>query len=112
MNDLIFITAYCETQKQEEVLERCVNSVIKCGYHIALLSHSHISLHIQKKCQYYMYDYNNDISKDYNLFGVYSFYGTIYYEDKNKYKEHFESKSTLCDNTRVNKTEEVTKKLI
>ena len=74
MNDLIFITAYCETQKQEEVLERCVNSVIKCGYHIALLSHSHISLHIQKKCQYYMYDYNNDISKDYNLFGYTTFH--------------------------------------
>ncbi len=27
-------------------------------------------------------------------------------EDKNKYKEHFDSNSTLCDNTRVNQTED------
>ena len=74
MKDLIFITAYCETQKQEDLLERCINSVTKCGFHIALLSHSHIPIHIQKKCQYYMYDYNNDISKDYNLFGHKTFY--------------------------------------
>ena len=74
MKDLIFITAYCETQKQEDLLERCINSVTKCGFHIALLSHSHIPIHIQKKCQYYMYDYNNDISEDYSLFGSQSFY--------------------------------------
>ena len=67
MNDLIFITAYCPTEEQEKVLERCVNSVLECGKHIVLISHSHISPHIQKKCQYYFYDYHNDISDDYNL---------------------------------------------
>jgi hypothetical protein len=50
-------------------LEKCINSVLKCGKHIALISHSHIPIHIQKKCQYYVYDYNNEISDDYNLFG-------------------------------------------
>ncbi len=74
MKDLIFVTAYCATEKQEQVLERCVDSVVKCGYHIALLSHSHIPIHIQKKCQYYIYDYNNDISKDYNLIGHKTFH--------------------------------------
>jgi hypothetical protein len=88
MRDLIFITAYCETQKQEEVLERCVNSVIKCGLHIALLSHSHIPLHIQKKCQYYMYDYNNDISKDYNLLGH-----TTFQIDNKKIQSRFFNKT-------------------
>ena len=78
MSDLILITAYCTTDEQEKVLERCVDSVIKYGYHIALLSHSHIPIHIQKKCQYYMYDYNNDISLDYNLFG----WKTFYFNDK------------------------------
>jgi hypothetical protein len=73
MKDLIFITAYCETQKQEELLERCINSVMKCGFHIALLSHSHIPFHIQKKCNYYFYDYNNDVSGDYNLLGYFTF---------------------------------------
>ena len=69
MKDLIFITAYCPTEEQENVLEKCVNSVLKCGKHIALVSHSHIPIHIQKKCQYYVYDYNNEISDDYNLLG-------------------------------------------
>ena len=69
MNDLIFVTAYCPTEEQEVSLEKCINSVLKCGKHIALISHSHIPIHIQKKCQYYVYDYNNEISDDYNLFG-------------------------------------------
>ena len=69
MNDLIFVTAYCPTEEQEAALEKCINSVLKCGKHIALISHTHISIHIQKKCQYYIYDYLNEISDDYNLFG-------------------------------------------
>jgi hypothetical protein len=69
MNDLIFVTAYCPTEEQEVALEKGINSVLKCGKHIALISHTHISIHIQKKCQYYVYDYNNEISDDYNLFG-------------------------------------------
>jgi len=69
MNDLIFVTAYCPTEEQEVALEKCINSVLKCGKHIALISHTHIPIHIQKKCQYYVYDYNNEISDDYNLFG-------------------------------------------
>jgi hypothetical protein len=69
MKDLIFITAYCPTEEQEKTLEKCVNSVLECGKHVALISHSHIPIHIQKKCQYYVYDYNNEISDDYNLLG-------------------------------------------
>jgi len=74
MKDLIFITAYCPTEEQEKQLEKCVDSVLECGKHIAIISHSHIPIHIQKKCQYYVYDYNNDISVDYSLFGSQSFY--------------------------------------
>ena len=48
MKDLIFITAYCPTEEQEKVLEKCVDSVLECGKHIALISHSHIPIHIQK----------------------------------------------------------------
>jgi hypothetical protein len=69
MNDLIFITAYCPTEEQEVALEKCINSILKCGKHVALISHTHIPIHIQKKCQYYVYDYLNEISDDYNLFG-------------------------------------------
>ena len=73
MKDLIFITAYCPTEKQEEVLNKCIDSVLKLGFHILLLSHSHIPIHIQKKCNYYFYDYNNDVSDDYNLLGYFTF---------------------------------------
>jgi hypothetical protein len=69
MKDLIFITAYCPTEEQEKMLERCVNSVLKYEKHVALISHTHIPIHIQKKCHYYVYDYNNEISDDYNLLG-------------------------------------------
>ena len=69
MKDLIFISAYCPTEEQEKVLERCVNHVLECGKHIVLISHTHVPIHIQKKCQYYVYDYNNEISDDYNLLG-------------------------------------------
>lgn len=73
MKDLIFITAYCPTEEQERALEKCVDSVLKCNKHVALISHSHIPIHIQKKCQYYVYDYNNEISDDYNLVGHLTF---------------------------------------
>jgi hypothetical protein len=51
------------------MLEKCINSVLECGKHILLVSHTHVPIHIQKKCQYYVYDYNNEISDDYNLLG-------------------------------------------
>ena len=73
MKDLIFVTAYCPTTEQIERLEKCVDSVIKTGHHILLISHTHIPIHIQKKFQYYFYDYLNETSDDYNLLGHNSF---------------------------------------
>jgi hypothetical protein len=73
MKDLIFITAYCPTEEQERALDKCVDSVLNLGFHVALISHSHVSIHIQKKCQFYVYDYNNDVSTDYKLLGHNSF---------------------------------------
>jgi hypothetical protein len=73
MKDLIFITAYCPTEEQERALDKCVDSVLNLGFHIALISHSHVPIHIQKKCQFYVYDYNNDVSTDYKLLGHNSF---------------------------------------
>jgi hypothetical protein len=73
MKDLIFITAHCPTEEQERALERCVDSVLKCKKHVALISHTHVPIHIQKKCQFYVYDYNNEISDDYNLLAYHNF---------------------------------------
>ena len=69
INDLIVITAYCTSEEQEKRLERCIDSVIKCDMHVALISHSHVALDIQKKCQYYFYDYLNDVSEDVEFLG-------------------------------------------
>ena len=69
MKDLVFITAYCPTEEQVDALEKCIDSVKKTECHILLVSHTHIPIHIQKKCQYYVYDYLNEISEDYNFFG-------------------------------------------
>ena len=73
MNDLILITAHCPTEAQEKILEDCINSVIGLKHHILLISHTHIPIHIQKKCQYYFYDYLNETSDDHNLLGYNSF---------------------------------------
>jgi hypothetical protein len=87
MKDLIFISAYCPTEEQEIMLEKCINSVLECGKHIALVSHSHVPIHIQKKCHYYVYDYKNEISEDYDLLGY------MYFEFGNsKIKSRFFNK--------------------
>jgi hypothetical protein len=74
VKDLIFVTAYCKTEEQENCLERCIDSVIKSDAHVALISHSHVPIHIQKKCNYYFYDYLNDISDEYKLLGLKYFF--------------------------------------
>ena len=73
MNDLIVITAHCPTELQEKMVEDSIDSVIGLGYHVLLISHTHIPIHIQKKCQYYFYDYLNETSNDYTLFPIQSF---------------------------------------
>ena len=72
--DLIYVTANCPTEEQEKKLEECINSLEKIGYDIALVSHTHIPLNIQKKCKYYIYDHFNDISEDENLLSDINFY--------------------------------------
>ena len=75
MRDLIFITAHCPTTEQVDRLEKCIDSITKTGHHILLISHTHIPIHIQNKCQYYFYDYLNESSDDYDLLG-YNNYAT------------------------------------
>jgi len=64
VRDLMVITAYCPTEEQEKMLEKCIDSILGLKYHVALISHTHVPIHIQKKCNYYFYDYYNDISHD------------------------------------------------
>jgi hypothetical protein len=66
-NDLIFVTAYCPTQEQIDRLSQCIDSLPNENFDIALITHSHVPLEIQKKCQYYIYDHLNDLSDDEEL---------------------------------------------
>jgi hypothetical protein len=73
MENLIVVTANCPTEEQEKSLERCIDSVLNSDCHVALISHTHVPIHIQKKCDYYFYDHLNDISDDVDLLGHQSF---------------------------------------
>ena len=91
MNDLIVITAHCPTESQEKMLEDCINSLIGLNQHILLLSHTHVPIHIQKKCNYYFYDYLNDVSQDNDLlyFNWYKINGTTLIKSKYFTKEFY-----------------------
>ena len=66
-NDLIFVTAYCPTPEQIDRLSKCIDSLPNDLFDIALITHSHVPLEIQQKCQYYIYDHLNDLSDDEEL---------------------------------------------
>lgn len=67
MKDLIFVTAHCPNQDQIDRLSECIDSLPNDDFDIALISHTHVPLEIQKKCQFYIYDYLNELSDDEEL---------------------------------------------
>jgi hypothetical protein len=69
MKELIYVTAHCTEEAQEKELEKCIDSILGFGRDIALISHTHIPPHIQKKCQYYFYDHLNDVTDNVDLLG-------------------------------------------
>jgi len=73
MRELIVVTTYFTEEHQIKELEKCIDSVQGIGRDIALISHSHVPIHIQKKCQYYFYDHLNETSDDLNLIGFTSY---------------------------------------
>jgi hypothetical protein len=88
VEDLVFITAFCPYDEQIEELDRSVDSVNRLGFDVALLTHTHVPLYIQKKCKFYVYDHVNEISDDLDLrgFRTYSFNNkTIYSKYFSKY---------------------------
>jgi hypothetical protein len=99
MKDLIFITAFCNSEEQEQKLEKCLDSVLKSGMHVAIISHSHVPVHLQKKCHYYFYDYLNETSDDPELLGFQGYYfslGSIQSRFFNKYFYGFAIYRMFC----------------
>jgi hypothetical protein len=63
--DLIFVTTYCPNESQVLRLNQCIDRLNKLeNFHIALISHTHVPIEIQKKVQYYIYDHLNELSDD------------------------------------------------
>ena len=80
MKDLIFVTAFCPTEEQIERLRRCINLLSAAkGFDLALISHTHVPIDIQKNCKYYIYDHLNELDDDDKLLHF------EYYSDENFY---------------------------
>lgn len=69
MKDLILITAYCPDEHRESILRNLVNSLsmFKNTFDTLIVSHTPITLDIQKKVNYCFYDSKNKILTDWDL---------------------------------------------
>lgn len=69
MNDLIMVTAFCETKEKENILRNLVNQIFlrKDKFDLMLISHTVIPEDIAEKCDYQFYDKKNELLYDYNL---------------------------------------------
>jgi len=69
MNDLIIVTAYCDTQEKLETLRNLVNQISerKDKFDLMVISHTVIPEDIAQKCDYQFYDKKNELLYNYNL---------------------------------------------
>jgi len=69
MNDLILITAFCDTKQKEETLRKLVNQISqkKDKFDIMVVSHTIIPEDIVDKCDYQLYDKKNELLYEYDL---------------------------------------------
>lgn len=65
--DLIFVTAYCPTQEQLNRLSECCDLLKIEGFDLAVISHTTIPSEIQNKCNWSIYDSNNELVDDIDL---------------------------------------------
>lgn len=59
MNKIIIISSYPSTKCDEEILIKTIDSLTNIGYKTMLVSHLPISVDIQKKVNYFLYDFEN-----------------------------------------------------
>lgn len=97
MKDCFLITSYCDTEKKVKVLNECVDNLK--GFDADILLHAHYpqSTDVQKKVNYYLYDYSNPIiyndflrhwkiHKDYKLtLDIYDYNYTVLQQIKRGY---------------------------
>lgn len=66
MKDLIIIGAYCPDKEKEEILNKCIDSLLplKDDFDFLITSHTIIPEYIAKKVDYTFYDKKNDLITD------------------------------------------------
>jgi hypothetical protein len=66
MKDLILISAYCPDYERLNMLDKCVNSIVKYSdkYDTLICSHTHIPKNISDKVDFTFYDKENDLISD------------------------------------------------
>lgn len=69
MNDLIMITAFCDTKEKENALRNLVNQIHsqKDNFDLMIVSHTVIPEDIAEKCDYQFYDKKNELLYDYDM---------------------------------------------
>lgn len=68
MNDLILVSAYCNTKEKESTLRNLINQINKeNSFDILLISHTLIPEDISNKCTLSVYDSKNELLYDWNL---------------------------------------------
>lgn len=69
MNELVLVSAYCDTDEKTKMLHDLLNSLKRQKRKVMLVTHLPCELYIQKCCDYYLYDSENELITDKKYFG-------------------------------------------
>lgn len=69
MNELVLVSAYCDTDEKTKMLHDLLNSLKRQKRKVMLVTHLPCELYIQRCCDYYLYDSENELITDKRYFG-------------------------------------------
>jgi hypothetical protein len=109
MKTCFLITSYCDTQQKIEILDECITNLKKISNNeICMHAHYPLSIDIQKKINYYLFDSSNPVLKYPEKYitwwrTYYNFTMNIYKDDYGyavlqQWKRGFDFLKNLCDN--------------
>ena len=68
MKEIALIGSYCNTKTKLDILENQIDSLKLLNLDILVFGRYPLPLHIQKKCDYFIFDKSNPILKDRALY--------------------------------------------
>lgn len=69
MNELILVSAYCDTEEKTKMLHDLLISLKRQKRKVMLVTHLPCELYIQRCCDYYLYDSENELITEKKYFG-------------------------------------------